>query len=128
MAQELYEYIYNVEHRPNKTGVLLAIPMYMYRIETFKIEYGINFFQKAVLMFKTKPGIDNSTIANCLGLDEELVNMVSEQLVTSKKAYILFTLTTSKRQLLSMEIFAQELKVKTGKKITIPSRFLQINF
>ena len=84
MAQELYEYIYNVEHRPNKTGVLLAIPMYMYRIETYKIEYGINFFQKAVLMFKTKPGIDNSTIANCLGLDEELVNMVAEQLVTSK--------------------------------------------
>lgn len=56
MAQELskYDYILNVEHRPNKTGVLLAIPMYMYRIEMKSIEYGINFFQKAVLMFKTK--------------------------------------------------------------------------
>ena len=78
------DYIFNVEHRPNKTGVLLAIPMYMYRIETYKIEYGINFFQKAVLMFKTKPGIDNSTIANCLGLDEKLVDVVAEQLVTSR--------------------------------------------
>ena len=55
MAQELskYDYILNVEHRPNKTGVLLAIPMYMYRIEMKSIEYGINFFEKAVLMVKT---------------------------------------------------------------------------
>lgn len=29
-----FDYILNVEHRPNKTAVLLAIPMYMYRIET----------------------------------------------------------------------------------------------
>lgn len=84
MAQESFDYIFNVEHRPNKTGVLLAIPMYMYRIETQSLEYGINFFQKAVLMFKTKPGIDNSTISTCLGLDEKLVDLVSEQLVTSK--------------------------------------------
>ena len=84
MAQESFDYILNVEHRPNKTGVLLAIPMYMYRIETQSLEYGINFFQKAVLMFKTKPGIDNSTISTCLGLDEKLVDLVSEQLVTSK--------------------------------------------
>ena len=86
MAQELskYDYILNVEHRPNKTGVLLAIPMYMYRIEMKSIEYGINFFQKAVLMFKTKPGIDNGTIANCLGLDVKLIDIVSEQLIMSK--------------------------------------------
>lgn len=84
MAQESFDYILNVDHRPNKTGVLLAIPMYMYRIKTLSLEYGINFFQKAVLMFKTKPGIDNSTIATCLGLDEKLVELVSEQLVISK--------------------------------------------
>lgn len=84
MAQELFDYILNVNHRPNKTGVLIAIPMYMYRIETLSIEYGVNFFQKAVLMFKTKPGIDNSTIANCLGMDIKLVDLVSEQLVNSK--------------------------------------------
>lgn len=84
MAQKSFDYILNVEHRPNKTAVLLAIPMYMYRIETKSLEYGINFFQKAVLMFKTKPGIDNSTISTCLGLDEKLVELVSEQLVTSK--------------------------------------------
>ena len=66
MARESFDYILNLEHRPNKTGVLLAIPMYMYRIETLSIEYGINFFQKAVLMFKTKPGIGNNIIANCL--------------------------------------------------------------
>ncbi len=84
MAQESFDYILNINQRPNRTGVLLAIPMYMYRIETLKIDYGINFFQKAVLMFKTKPGIDDSTIANCLGLDEKLVNIVTEQLVTSK--------------------------------------------
>ena len=84
MARESFDYILNVEHRPNKTGVLLAIPMYMYRIETLRIEYGINFFQKAVLMFKTKPGIDNGTISNCLGLDRKLVDIVSEQLVAFK--------------------------------------------
>lgn len=84
MVQESIDYILNIEHRPNKTGVLLAIPMYMYRIESYKIDYGINFFQKAVLMFKTKPGIDNKTIAGCLGLDEKLVDIVSDQLVTSK--------------------------------------------
>ena len=84
MAQESYDYILNIEHRPNKTGVLLAIPMYMYRIETFRIEYGINFFEKAVLMFKTKPGIENDTIANCLGLDSKLIDIVSEQLLNRK--------------------------------------------
>ena len=55
MARESIDYILNISHRPNRTAVLLAIPMYMYRIETKRIEYGINFFQKAVLMFKTKP-------------------------------------------------------------------------
>ena len=84
MARESIDYILNISHRPNRTAVLLAIPMYMYRIETKRIEYGINFFQKAVLMFKTKPGIEDSTIANCLGLDEKLVNIISEQLVTKK--------------------------------------------
>lgn len=84
MAQESYDYILNIEHRPNKTGVLLAIPMYMYRIETFSIEYGINFFEKAVLMFKTKPGIENDTIANCLGLDPKLVDIVTQQLLNRK--------------------------------------------
>lgn len=84
MVQESFDYIFNLEHRPNKTAVLLAIPMYMYRIETSKIEYGINFFQKAVLMFKTKPGIENNVIATCLGLDEKLVDLVTEQLITSR--------------------------------------------
>mgnify|MGYP004449166525 CR=1 FL=1 len=84
MEQESFEYILNIEHRPNKTAVLLAIPMYRYRIETYSIEYGVNFFQKAVLMFKTKPGIENSTISNCLGLHENLVNEISEQLVNKR--------------------------------------------
>lgn len=84
MGQESFDYILNIEHRLNKTGVLLAIPMYMYRVETKSIEYGINFFQKAVLMLKTKPGIDNSVIAACLGLDEKLIHLVSEQLVSNK--------------------------------------------
>jgi hypothetical protein len=80
MAQESFDYILNLEHRPNKTGVLLAIPMYMYRIETYKLSYGINFFQKAVLMFKTRPGIDNETIANCLGLDKSLIDKITEEI------------------------------------------------
>lgn len=84
MAHESFDYILNLEHRPNKTGILLAIPMYMYRIETLSIEYGINFFQKAVLMFKTKPGIGNDIIADCLGLEEKLVDEVADQLVSMR--------------------------------------------
>lgn len=84
MAQELYDYLLNVKMRPNKTAVLLAIPMYMYRIQTCSLEYGINFFQKAVLMFKTKPGIGNDTIAACLGLDNKLVDIVVDQLKSYK--------------------------------------------
>lgn len=84
MAQESFDYIFNIEHKPNKPRVLLALPMYMYRIQTFSIEYGVNFFQKAVLMFKTKPGIDNQTISECLGLDINIVNLISRQLVNMR--------------------------------------------
>ena len=81
MEQGSNNHIYCIEHKPNRTAVLLGIPMYMYRIKTHRSSYGLNFFQKAVLKFKTKPNIETSTIAACLGLDEKLITTIHNELV-----------------------------------------------
>lgn len=54
--------------------------MNLYRIQTYKFESGLNFFQKAILRFKAKPGISNEKIAELLGLDVRLVYMVESEL------------------------------------------------
>lgn len=82
MATEYNRIIYNVK-RPGPKAFLVSLPMYMYRIKTKKFEYGLDFFQKSLLMFKTRPGISNSTIGTCLGLDEDLINEVQGVLVHS---------------------------------------------
>ena len=82
MATEYNRIIYNVK-RPGPKAFLVSLPMYMYRIKTKKFEYGLDFFQKSLLMFKTRPGISNSTIGACLGLDEDLINEVQGVLVHS---------------------------------------------
>ena len=79
MAVEYSRVIYNV-NRPGPKAKLVSIPMYMYRIKTNKFKYGLDYFQKAVLMFKSKPGVENATIAACLGLDEDLINEVQGEL------------------------------------------------
>lgn len=83
METEYKRTIFNVK-RPNAKSFLVSIPMYMYRIKTKQFEYGLDFFQKAVLMLKSRPGITNTTIAACLGLDEELVDEVVNVLISSK--------------------------------------------
>lgn len=82
MATEYSRIIYNVK-RPSPKALLVSFPMYMYRLKTRKFEYGIDFFQKAVLMFKSRPGVSNSTIAACLGLEEDLINEVQGVLTYS---------------------------------------------
>ncbi len=82
MATEYNRIIYNVK-RPGPKAFLVSLPMYMYRIKTKKFEYGMDFFQKSLLMFKTRPGISNSTIAACLGLDEDLINEIQGVLAHS---------------------------------------------
>lgn len=82
MATEYNRIIYNVK-RPSPKALLVSFPMYMFRLKTRKFEYGVDFFQKAVLMFKSRPGISNSTIAACLGLEEDLVNEVQGVLAYS---------------------------------------------
>lgn len=82
MATEYSRIIYNVK-RPSPKALLVSFPMYMFRLKTRKFEYGVDFFQKAVLMFKSRSGVSNSTIAACLGLDEDLVNEVEGVLAYS---------------------------------------------
>lgn len=72
--------------RPSPKAIFISLPMYMFRLKTRKFEYGIDFFQKAVLMFKTR-GIDNSTIAACLGLEKDLIDEVAGVLAYSGYLY-----------------------------------------
>lgn len=76
-----YNNIYHhIKRRPSKKYIMVSIPLYMYRVETNEFEHGLNFFQKVVLKFKTKPNIKNETIAQLTGLDEKLIEMVSGEL------------------------------------------------
>ena len=85
MAQEYSRIIYNVRS-PGPKAFPISIPMYMYRIKTKKFRYGLDFFQKAVLRFRAKPGIENYQIGACLGLDESLIAEI--QGVLSSSGYL----------------------------------------
>jgi hypothetical protein len=80
MAIEYNNIILNVGRKPSKKSFLVAIPMFRYRIETNEFSYGLNFFQKAVLKFKVRPGTKDATIANYLGLDERLITIIIAEL------------------------------------------------
>lgn len=84
MAIEYNNIIFNINRKPSKKSFLTAIPMYRYRIETNEFSYGLNFFQKAVLKLKARPGTKNETIANYLGLDERLVALIVAELEQSR--------------------------------------------
>jgi hypothetical protein len=80
MATEYNNIILNINRKPSSKSIMVAIPMYMYRIKTHSFSYGLNFFQKAILKFKVKPGIKDETIAQYLGLDEKLITLLISEL------------------------------------------------
>lgn len=76
-----YNNIYlKVEKPYTSKYMMVSIPFYMYRIETNEFEHGLNFFQKTVLKFKSKPGIDDETIAEYIGLDSKLIALIRAEL------------------------------------------------
>jgi hypothetical protein len=52
MAIEYNNIVLNINRRPSTKSLMVAIPMYMYRIETNEFSHGLNFFQKTVLKLK----------------------------------------------------------------------------
>ena len=76
--------IFNYPNRPSKKSVIVGIPMFVYRIQTNSFRSGLNFFQKAVLKFKAKPGFPNDLIAQYLGVDVKLVEAIRSELVVEK--------------------------------------------
>lgn len=80
MAIEYNNIYLKVEKPYTSKYMMVSIPLYMYRIETNEFEHGLNFFQKTVLKFKSKPGIKDDTIAEYIGLDSRLIAMVRAEL------------------------------------------------
>lgn len=80
VAIEYNNIYYHIKRRPSPKCLMVAIPLYMYRIESHEFEHGLNFFQKIVLKFKAKPGIKDETIAAYTGLDAKLIGIVSSEL------------------------------------------------
>lgn len=76
MATESSRIIFNIEHAPSPKSFMVTIPMNMYRIKTYAFEPGLDFFQRSVLKLKANPRVTNTKIAECLGLDEELVDQI----------------------------------------------------
>lgn len=86
MAGESNRIIFNFYglRRPSPKSILVSIPMNMYRIKTYQFEYGLDFFQRAVLMLKANPNVTNDMIAMSLGLDIELVKRIVGELQYNK--------------------------------------------
>lgn len=80
MEIEYNNIYYQIKSRPSFKCVLVAIPFYMYRIETNKFDCELNFFQKLVLKFKAKPGIKDETISEYTGIDPRLISIVTFEL------------------------------------------------
>ena len=80
MATKSNRIIFRDLKKPSPKAFLVSIPMNMYRIQTKKFKYGLDFFQKAVLSLKFNPKVTFSDIATYLGLEEDLVNLVVGEL------------------------------------------------
>ncbi len=80
MAIEYNNIYFQINRRPSPKCIMVAIPFYMYRVETNEFEHGLNFFQKLVLKFKAKPGIKDDTISSYTGLDAKLISIVTSEL------------------------------------------------
>ena len=89
MAQEseissIQNIIFNYPKRPSKKSMVIGIPMLEYRIQTNDFKSGLNFFQKAILKFKSRPGFPDEQIAQYLGIDVKLVCAIKNELVMEK--------------------------------------------
>lgn len=84
MATESNRIIFNVPKAPSAKSILVSIPMNMYRIKTNKFDYGLDFFQKAIIMLKANPEVTVSTISACLGLEEDLIERIIRELVINE--------------------------------------------
>lgn len=80
MEIEYNNIICNATASPSRRFLRVAIPMYMYRIETCAFSSGLDFFEKTVLRFKAKPGMATQRIAEMTGLDEKLIEIVASAL------------------------------------------------
>ena len=89
METKLDKLIFNYPKVPSRKFKLVAVPMYMYTVQTNNFKNGMDFFEKAVLRFKTKPGFKDEDIARLLGVDEKLVKMIDTNEISSKQAKLL---------------------------------------
>lgn len=80
MVVESNRIIFNVLKPKSPRSILVSFPMNMYRIKTCQFEYGLNFFQRAVLLLKANPNVTDERIATSLGLDIELVKRIVQEL------------------------------------------------
>lgn len=114
MEIEYKRVIYNIKGKPSPKTMLISIPMYMYRIKTKKYEYGLDFFQRAFLKFKFRPDVDNTTIAACLGLNEDLINQVQDVLAFSGYLTHDGIITDKGREMRNDSIIIDEKKEEIG--------------
>lgn len=77
--------IFNYPKVSSRKYKLVAVPMNMYTVQTNDFKNGMDFFEKAVLRFKTKPGFKDEDIAHLLGVDEKLIKMIVSKLVQEKQ-------------------------------------------
>lgn len=82
MAEDTF--IFNIKRRPSKFAFLVAIPFWMYRIQSNKFTDGLNFFQRTVLKFFAKPGISVDIISEFMGVDKKLVTLIVDELKNKK--------------------------------------------
>lgn len=82
MAEETF--IFNIKNRPSKYAFMVAIPFWMYRIQSNKFTDGLNFFQRTVLKFLARPGVSEDIISGFLGVDKQLIKVVIEELKGKK--------------------------------------------
>lgn len=73
---------FKFRNRPSPYSFLVAIPMFMYRIETNDFLRGLNFFQKNILRFFSFPGLTIEEIASVSGFDVRLVEKVRDELMS----------------------------------------------
>ena len=84
MAGESNRIIFNILRPPSPKSILISFPMNMYRIKTYQFEYGLDFFQRAILMLKSNPHVTNHMIAESLGFNIELVDRIVGELQFNK--------------------------------------------
>lgn len=67
--------------KPNEKSLLVGIPMYMYRVQSYGFTSELNFIQHIVLKFKRQPGTSMLDINRMTGLDVRLLQRVENELI-----------------------------------------------